>query len=111
MKFPSFLRPGKPAKGDVVKCTAAAAVGCAVVFTTQLTGHRPPSSVPPGFPVWVKEYYRFVAAAGTVWPWNLLTEALLLVLLASVRFKGPRAWAIAYGGGVILALATVRLLP
>jgi hypothetical protein len=94
----------------VVKCTVAAVVGFAMALTFRLTGHTPPSTVSPGFPIWVREYYRIVGAACTLWPWNLLTEALLLVLLASVRFKGPRAWAVAYGAGGILGVATVRLL-
>jgi hypothetical protein len=109
MRLPIVPALRNVVKGDVLKCVVAALVGVAVALWQQLIHHGPIVVVGPQSHQWLRVYDR-IGRATLIWPWNLVTAALVFGLLVRLGFKGPAAWALAYGLGALLGIVAARLL-
>jgi hypothetical protein len=87
---------------NVAFCALSAVVGVVVALAQRLT-HRGPITIDtPNFPHWLRVYDQ-IAHASTVFPWNLIFLAVLVVLFVAAK-KGPAAWALAFGIGGLLGM-------
>jgi len=99
------MKLGSVSNRDFLLCTLSVSVGAVVAFATH---HGQTTIDSRGFPHWVRVYERVVRAT-TVFPWNVISLAVLVALFIRVR-RGPRAWALAYVTGALLGVIAADAL-